>query len=138
MSRIRRHLTFANALAAFAVFIALGGGAVAAIHSKSSTPRQRWAVVGAHGNLVRGSGAISAKQLFTPGIQGSYQVTFNRPVSGCALIATLGRTNSASLDPNSGEVGVAYRHGSANSVYVKTRDSAGLEADQSFHLAVFC
>lgn len=33
MTNIRRHLTFANAIAAIALFVALGGGAVAAIQS---------------------------------------------------------------------------------------------------------
>ena len=53
MTNIRRHLTFANAIAAIALFVALGGGAVAAIQSKSSAPKPRWAVVDTHGHLVR-------------------------------------------------------------------------------------
>ncbi len=97
-----------------------------------------WAVVGANGSLVRGSRVVSTKHLFTPGIQGSYQVVFNRNVTKCALIATLGRTNSAPLDPSPGEIGVAYRHGASKGVYVKTLDSNGTEADRSFHLAALC
>jgi hypothetical protein len=138
MHRIRQHLTYANVLATIAVFIALGGGAVAAIHFKSSRSHPRWAVVNDNGTLVRGSGAVSAKQLFTPGTRGSYQVTFNRRVKGCALTATIGRVNSASFNPAPGEIGVAYRHGNSKSVYVKTRDSSGSEADRSFHLSVLC
>jgi hypothetical protein len=137
--RICRHLTYGNALATIALFIALGGGAIAAIHSKSQKSHPRWAVVSANGNLVRGAGAVSAKQLFTNrGTLGSYQVTFKRNVSRCGLVATLGRTNSASFDPRAGEIGVAYRHGSRKSVYVKTRASDGAEANRSFHLAVLC
>jgi hypothetical protein len=138
MDRIRGQLTFANVIATIAVFIALGGGAVAAIQSKSSRPHARWAVVNDNGNLVRGAGAVTAKQLFTPATRGSYQVTFNRRVKGCALTATIGRVNSASREPDPGEIGVAYRHGNSKSVYVKTRDSDGTEADRSFHLAVLC
>jgi hypothetical protein len=37
-----------------------------------------------------------------------------------------------------GEIGTAYRNGNAEVVYVKTRDSGGLEADRSFRLAVIC
>ncbi len=91
-----------------------------------------------HGHLIRGSGAVSAKQLFTPSVPGSYQVIFNRRVTGCVLDATIGRTNSANLDPRAGKIGEAYRHGDSHGVYVKTRDSAGVEKDQSFHLAVLC
>ncbi|HEY7152052.1 MAG TPA: hypothetical protein VH391_10260 [Solirubrobacterales bacterium] len=138
MPRIRNHLTYANLMATIAVFIALGGGAIAAIHLKGSKARPRWAVVDAHGHLVSDKGAVSAKQLFTPNVHGSYQVTFNRNVKGCALEATIGRVNSANRDPDPGEIGVAYRNGHANSVYVKTRDSAGAEANRSFHLAVLC
>ncbi len=138
MNRIRCHLTFANVMATIAVFIVLGGGAFAAIHSRSSKSHVRWAVVNDNGKLVRGAGAVSAKQLFTPATRGSYQVTFNRRVKDCALTATIGRVNSANRDPNPGEIGVAYRHGNSKGVYVKTRDSDGTEADRSFHLAVVC
>ncbi len=139
MRRIRDHLTYANVLATIAVFIVLGGGAVAAIHSKSGRSHPRWAVVSAHGNLVRGSGAVRAKQLFVGrGTLGAYQVTFNRSVTHCGLIATIGRTNAADRNPDPGEIGVAYRHGSRRSVFVKTRASSGDEANRSFHLAVLC
>jgi hypothetical protein len=139
MRRIRDHLTYANALATIAVFIVLGGGAIAAIQSKSGRSHPRWAVVSTHGNLVRGNGAVRAKQLFVSGgTLGAYQVTFNRNVRHCGLIATIGRTNAANLNPDPGEIGVAYRHGSRKSVFVKTRASNGDEADRSFHLAVLC
>ncbi len=139
MGGIRRHLSFANVMAAIAVFVALGGGAIAATQSKSGgKTKPRWAVVKANGDLVRGRGAVSAKQLFTPDFDGAYQVTFNRRVTNCALIATIGRVNSAPKNPDPGEIGVAYRDGRADSVFVKTRDSGGVAEDQSFHLAVLC
>ena len=138
MRHVRRHITYANVLATIAVFIALGGGAVAAIQSKSAKSHPRWAVVNAQGDLVRGKGAVSAKQLFTPGVSGSYQVTFNRRITDCGFSATIGRVNSADRDPDPGEIGVAYRNGNARSVYVKTRDSDGFGADRSFHLSVLC
>ena len=51
MTNIRRHLTFANAIAAIALFVAR--------RHRSEAPL---AVVDTHGHLVRGSGAVSAKQ----------------------------------------------------------------------------
>ncbi|MGH2975330.1 MAG: hypothetical protein ACRDLL_10760 [Solirubrobacterales bacterium] len=137
MRFVGRNLTYANVMATIAVFIVLGGGAVAAIQSKSSKARPLWAVVSTDGSLVRGHGAESAKQPFGPG-DGAYQVTFNRNVTGCGLVATLGRVNSASRNPDAGEIGVAYRHGDRRSVFVKTRASDGGPGDSSFHLAVLC
>ena len=138
MNRMRGHLTFANVMATVAVFIALGGGAIAATQSKSARSKPRFAVVSSQGDLVRGKGAVSAKQLFTPGIDGSYQVNFNRNVTGCGLVATIGRTNSAPKNPDAGEIGVAYRARNQRGVYVKTRASDGSEANRSFHVAVLC
>jgi hypothetical protein len=138
VERLRGRLTYANVMATIAIFIALGGGAIAATRSKSRRSHPRWAVVSAHGSLVRGGGAVKAKQLFTPDTLGSYQVTFNRNVTGCGLIATIGRKNSANRNPTPGEIGVAYRNGSPRSVYVKTLASDGLQANRSFHLAVLC
>lgn len=98
----------------------------------------RWAVVDSDGTLVRGSGVVSAARLFAPDVLGAYQVDFKRDVTNCALIATLGRTDSLSLNPDAGEIGAAYRNGLETGVFVKTRDSSGAEANRSFHLAVLC
>jgi hypothetical protein len=136
--RIRSHLSFANVMATIAVFMALGGGAIAATQSKSARTTPRWAVVNANGDLIRGRGATTSKQLFAPDKLGSYQVTFNRNVTDCGLVATIGRVYSGPRNPERGEIGVAYRNGRADSVYVKTRQSDGQEANQSFHLAVLC
>ena len=97
-----------------------------------------WAVVNSDGSLVRGSADTTAGQLFKPGIDGSYEVDFGIDVSQCSLLAGLGRTDAANLDPLSGEIGTAYRSGNAEAVYVKTRDSSGAAADRSFHLAAIC
>jgi hypothetical protein len=97
-----------------------------------------WAVVGADGTLVRGSPGAVATKLFAGVTDGSYQVALGRNLSGCALLANIGRTDSADMDPDPGEIGTAYRNGVPNAVYVKTRDSAGASADRSFHVAVFC
>jgi hypothetical protein len=97
-----------------------------------------WAVVGADGSLVRGSPGATATQLFKPGVDGSYEVDFGTNLSNCLLLATMGRTDDANLDPGAGEIGTAYRNGKPTAVYVKTRNSDGAFADRSFHLAVIC
>jgi hypothetical protein len=97
-----------------------------------------WAVVDASGALVHGSHVTAAAKLFTGTVAGAYEVTFDRDVSSCALLATLGRTDAANANPAPGEIGTAYRNGNPAAVFVKTLNSAGVEADGSFHLAVFC
>ncbi|MFN8161695.1 MAG: hypothetical protein U0R52_11705 [Solirubrobacterales bacterium] len=106
-STTRRRPGPSSLIAAAAVFIALGGGAVAATTSGSRTVR--WAVVRADGALARSSsGVVSSTRLFSAAVRGSYQVNFDSDVRRCGLVATLGRTNSAPMDPEPGEVGVAY------------------------------
>jgi hypothetical protein len=97
-----------------------------------------WAVVDTDGSLVRGSGGATSAQLFKPTVDGAYEVDFGQDVTDCALIAALGRVDAADSNPAPGEIGVAYRNGNAQATFVKTLDSGGSEADQSFHLAVFC
>lgn len=97
-----------------------------------------WAVVDVAGGLVHGSHVAATTKLFSGTVAGAYQVTFDRDVTGCALIATLGRIDSQALNPDAGEIGTAYRNGSPDAVFVKTYDSTGTAADESFHLAVFC
>jgi hypothetical protein len=92
-----------------------------------------WAVVESNGALSRGEGTTSSSRLGT----GRYQVLFNRAVSNCAYVATLGRTGSS--NPPAGEIGVATLPGSAgNGVAVRTRASGGGLADRPFHLVVNC
>lgn len=101
-------------------------------------PNALWAVVGTDGTLVRGSPGATATQLFKPSVDGAYQVDFGTDVTGCALTASLGRTDSLDLNPAPGEIGTAYRSGNADAVFVKTYNSAGTAADRSFHLMVLC
>ena len=97
-----------------------------------------WAVVDIGGALVHGSHTTAVTKLFPGVTAGAYEVTFDRDVTNCALLATLGRTDSQAFNPDPGEIGTAYRNGNPNAVFVKTRDSAGTAIDGSFHLAVFC
>ena len=92
-----------------------------------------WAVVASDGTLARGSAGTTSASIGT----GSYEVIFDRDVTGCAYQATNGLTGSAGSPPG-GEVGVVGRATNVNGVFVKTRDSAGAETPLGFHLAVFC
>jgi hypothetical protein len=67
---------------------------------------------------------------------GEYVLDFNRDVSGCAYVATLG-----SVDVYGGQgyggITVARRSFDPNGVYIRTDDNNGT-ANRSFHLAVLC
>ena len=105
---------------------------------KGDAASRLWAVVDTDGILVRDSGGVTSVQLFKPTVDGAYEVDFGQDLTGCALIAALGRVDAAEENPDPGEIGVAYRNGNAQAAFVKTLDSNGSEADHSFHLAVFC
>ncbi|MGE5764303.1 MAG: hypothetical protein ACM3ZF_10630 [Mycobacterium leprae] len=67
---------------------------------------------------------------------GFYQVIFNRNVSNCAYVATIGDQANGQQPP--GEITVATRAGNNNGVFVSTHNSAGGAADLDFHLVVIC
>ena len=100
----------------------------------SAFVRSLWAVVNANGSLARGRGAVSAASL---GVDGQYQVVFDRNVAACAYVATLGDAG-----PSTGAVGVvtvAPRAGNANAVFVQTYNSeTGVEVNLPFHLVAVC
>jgi hypothetical protein len=93
---------------------------------------QLWAVVNADGTLARGRGATSAASL---GVDGQYEVVFNRSVSSCAFVATI----DSSASGYEGEISVTGREGNANAVFAQTYlfDPPG-DANLPFDLAVFC
>ena len=95
-----------------------------------------WAVIGATGSLLRGQNAVSVA--YAPG--GIYVVTFDRPVSDCAYLATLARRTGGDITSGSLAPGeIAVGPGSAtNTVAVNTFDSAGTLQDRAFHLGVAC
>lgn len=108
-----------------------------------------WAVVNADGTLARGSHVTSTGRpadIFSTGTAGptivattgTYEVVFDRDVTGCAFSATIG--TATSMDPvDPGEIWAAPRFLNANGVYVATTDSSGVTAaDRPFHLALFC
>jgi hypothetical protein len=90
-----------------------------------------WAVVDAAGALARSTGTTGSIHLGP----GTYQVNFNRDVSGCAYTATIGPIGAGS---SSGDIDVATRAGNNNAVFIETRDNSGVVSDRPFHLMVAC
>jgi hypothetical protein len=135
-----RSLFWATALAA-----ALGGQAFADGHNlpikgphTQATPPPAGtsftAVVGANGNLVRGSGATAASQ---PEGKGTYEVDFESDVTGCAYVATLGQTGSkGEADP--GDVTVVGRAGNPAGIFVETANVQGALKNRAFQIDVGC
>lgn len=92
----------------------------------------RWAVMNASGSIARSSGTTSAGRLGT----GVYEVIFNTDVTGCAFVASVGETGSAS--PPAGYAETTRRSGNANAVRVETRSGTAALTDRPFHLVVAC
>ena len=95
-----------------------------------------FAVVDSTGALVRGSSSVvSASRVGST--SGNYQVIFNKDVTGCGFVATIGQTGSEGT-ALPGEIDVAGRNGNVDGVYVETTNSTGMDSDRPFHLSVVC
>jgi hypothetical protein len=91
-----------------------------------------WAVVDSNGALARSFHATSANKVNT----GTYDVIFDRDISTCAYIATVGDPGFSNFN---GEISVARLFGNPNGVHVLVANSAGSSTvDRPFHLAVHC
>ena len=98
------------------------------------TPATRlWAVINANGTVARGSGIGTGTFREDTGI---YDVFFNRDVSGCAYVGSLGGPDAGT--PPAGTVAATNLFGAPRGLFVITRNSAGSNANLPFHLAVFC
>lgn len=110
------------------------------LNSASSAPRTTAAtlaaVVNLDGSLARGRAAVSSAQL---GVDGQYEVVFNRDVSSCLYVASGGEATT--LPPDDAVVfTVAPREGDVNAVFVQEWDGVlGFDSYSSgFHLVVVC
>lgn len=100
----------------------------------SGAPATRlWAVINANGTVARGSGIGTGTFREDTGI---YDVFFNRDVSGCAYVGSLGGADAGT--PPGGTVGATNLFGAPKGLFVIIRNSAGSSANLPFHLAVFC
>lgn len=118
----------------------LGGSPASAYQQKIL-----WARVAPDGTLTASNGATSSGILAT----GDYEVTFDRPVTGCAYEATIGSSLLSNNTFNDAGVGSIYtepRQANPNGVFVatfapaiiKTNNVYATPADNAFHLAVIC
>jgi hypothetical protein len=97
---------------------------------------QRFAVVNAGGQLVRGRNASAARTA-----EGRYQVIFDTDVRGCGYYATIGGPTAAAPPP-SGQITVSSLASNVNGVDIRTNDgddpSPGAAVNRPFHLLVLC
>ena len=93
---------------------------------------QRFAVVNAGGQLVRGRNASAARTG-----DGRYQVLFDTDVRGCGYYATIGGPTAAA-PPQNGQITVSSLGPNVNGVDVRTTGADGNDANKPFHLLVLC
>lgn len=90
-----------------------------------------WAVVNPDGSLARGSGAAGATHVQT----GVFRVRFNRTITQCGWIATIG---SAGSTTKYGLIEAELASGTTDSVQVGVRDKSAVPADYGFIVSVLC
>jgi hypothetical protein len=74
-----------------------------------------------------------------PLVLGRYTANFGRNLAGCSAAATVGFNGEAPAIPNDAVAGASIETlGQNSSVTVQTRDLAGAEEDNNFHLVVVC
>ncbi|HEY9826761.1 MAG TPA: hypothetical protein V6D19_15070 [Stenomitos sp.] len=101
--------------------------------SRTVNTQTKFAVVNDNGITARGRGVVSSQSLGT----GLYEVIFNRDVTTCSYVATVGSSATSGTSP-SGEMTVVGRFGNANGVFLTSKDSAGNAVNRGFHLQVLC
>ena len=82
------------------------------------------AVVDTGGTLVRGKGV------------GSYNVKFDRDITTCAWVATIGSGDSSGS--TQGSIRTLLATGTTDTVNVRTGNAVGANNDRKFHLSVQC
>ena len=92
-----------------------------------------FAVVNSDGSLARGVGVSGTAKVVT----GRYTVTFNRNMTGCTAVGSVGFTGTSGVPP-AGFVGVVGSGGNANAWFIATYDATGANVDEAFHLIAVC
>jgi hypothetical protein len=91
-----------------------------------------WGVIESNGNEIRGSHVSTSSTIG----MGAYSVIFDRDVTTCGFVATVGVTGF--LGNPIGYATVAGSPVSSQAVTVHTFGTAGAAANLPFHVAVFC
>jgi hypothetical protein len=95
-----------------------------------------WANINPDGSTTLSFGVTSSEK--QGGSPGRYKVSFDRDVSRCAYVATLGDSAAGIIVPGEISTTSFASVGDPNSVFVQTFNSDGIVNDKPFHLAVLC
>jgi hypothetical protein len=118
----------------------VGEGGTVSATDLAKPAKDFYAVVDADGTLVRGRGAVSVTRFSGGTGIGQYWVTFDRKVTKCAYVGSIGDPGSGdSAQP--GEITVGGVPDNEKQVFVATYSSLGASAnleDHGFHLQVSC
>ena len=94
-------------------------------------------VIEANGARNRGLHVVSSAHL--GGVNaGTYEVIFDRTVSGCAYVASVGTTGNGGSITSPVQITTATRAGNPSGVFVFIHNQNGTTIDEPFHLTVFC
>jgi hypothetical protein len=94
-------------------------------------------VIKIDGTKARGANVVSSAKL--SGLNGgTYQVIFNRDVSGCSYTATIGTTTNSGSISTPVTITTATRAGNSNGVFLFLHKTDGTTIDEPFHLFVSC
>lgn len=115
------------------VLLVTGAAALAPAANAGSTGDRRACVLAGGGFVnAKSNGVVSAINNGSA----SYTVKFNKIVGRCVKVATIGSCDTTL--PRPGEISVADVAGAADSVRVRTFNSAGVSLQRDFHLYVDC
>lgn len=96
-----------------------------------------YGVLEANGALARSQNVVSVAKLSGPN-GGTYEVIFNRTVSGCAYTASVGTTTNGGSISTPVAITTATRAGNSNGVFIFIHQTNGSTIDEPFHLVVSC
>ncbi len=99
----------------------------------ATVPQRVFAVVNADGTTLRGKAVASTTTLST----GTYDVRFNRNITACSWVGTVG-LGSFSGSTGAGMITITGRSGTNNGLFVTTFDSTGAPANLPFAADVIC
>ena len=94
-------------------------------------------VIAADGTKARGANVVSSTKLGGPN-GGTYEVIFNRTVSGCSYTPSVGTTGNGGSISTPVTITTATRAGNSNGVFIFIHQTNGATIDEPFHLTVYC
>jgi hypothetical protein len=105
----------------------------AMVSGATAATGDRWAGVDSNGTLARNKGALEAVRTDV----GRYIVTFDRRITNCIYVATIGRPTGSGVEEPA-VISTRRRSGAGDKVQVSVFDSQGVAVDRGFFLHVVC